>query len=181
MRGRGRSSGGGSSGKSAPKETQKEKPNETPKESSSSDDSEDSGPPQILKKRTDKPASREILSADVAREEVESLLNEPPPKTIAQKKTGSAAPHTPSQERQRVLEQNRKDAAAAQKIADDQKEKTRLEEENKKLRAQLEKAKSVPDPIPESPRPKAAKKMRLSNTVRRVTAVNLAFHFIIRI
>ena len=50
---------------------------ETPKESSSSDDSEDSGPPQILKKRTDKPASREILSADVAREEVESLLNEP--------------------------------------------------------------------------------------------------------
>ena len=92
MRGRGRSSGGGSSGKSAPKETQKEKPNETPKESSSSDDSEDSGPPQILKKRTDKPASREILSADVAREEVESLLNEPPPKTIAQKKTGSAAP-----------------------------------------------------------------------------------------
>jgi hypothetical protein len=82
MRGRGRSSGGGSSGKSAPKETQKEKPKETPKESSSSDDSEDSGPPQILKKRTDKPASREILSADVAREEVESLLNEPPPKTI---------------------------------------------------------------------------------------------------
>ena len=69
MRGRGRSSGGGSSGKSAPKETLKE--------SSSSDDSEDSGPPQILKKRTDKPASREILSADVAREEVESLLNEP--------------------------------------------------------------------------------------------------------
>ena len=98
MRGRGRSSGGGSSGKSAPKETQKEKPKETPKESSSSDDSEDSGPPQILKKRTDKPASREILSANVAREEVESLLNEPPPKTIAQKKPGSAAPRTPSQE-----------------------------------------------------------------------------------
>ena len=60
MCGRGRSSGGGSSGKSAPKETQKEKPKEKPKDSSSSDDLEETGTQQILKKRTDKPASREI-------------------------------------------------------------------------------------------------------------------------
>jgi hypothetical protein len=141
MSARGKSSGGVSSGKSALKETQKEKPKKKPQQSS--DGSDESDTPQILNKRKDQPASREILCADAAREEVESLLSEPEPKRPAQKKTGkkvSVPPRTTCAERQRVIEENRKDAEAAQKIVDDQKEKTRLEEENKKLKAQLEKA-----------------------------------------
>ncbi len=70
--------------------------------------------------------------------------------------------------------ENTKKAVEAQKIVDDQKEKARLEEENKKLKAQLEKAKNVPDPVPELPRPKSDKKGRLSNSVCRVKAVYLA-------
>ncbi len=112
MRGRGRSSGGGSSGKSAPKETPKEKPKQKPQERSSSDDSDESGTQQILKKRTDKPVSREISCVDAAREEVECLMSVPEPKRHAQKKAGqqvSAPPRTTCEERQRVLEQNRKE------------------------------------------------------------------------
>ena len=99
-----------------------------------------------------------ISCADSAREEVASLLlSEPEPKKSAQKMprhAPPAPPRTTCEERQRVLEQNKKDAYAAQKIVDAQKEKAILEEENKKLKAQLEKAKSVPDPILKLPRPK---------------------------
>ena len=94
---------------------------------------------------------------------------------LHRKKTGrnvSAPPRTTGAERQRVMEENTRKAEAAQKIVDDQKEKARLEEENKKLKAQLEKAQNVPDPVPESPRPKSDKKGRLSNLVCRVKAVN---------
>ncbi len=87
MRGRGKSSGGVYSGKSAPKETLKEKPKKKTQESSSSDDSVESGTQQILSKRKDQPASREISSADAAREEVESLFSESQPKRPAQEKT----------------------------------------------------------------------------------------------
>ena len=63
------------------------------------------------------------------------------------------------------MEENTRKAEAAQKIVDDQKEKARLEEKNKKLKALLEKAKNVPDPVPESPSPKSDTKPRLSNSV----------------
>jgi gamma-glutamyl phosphate reductase len=85
--------------------------------------------------------------------------------------TRAAPPRSTAAERQRIIEENRKDAEAAQKIVDDQKGKARLEEENKKLKAQLEKAKNVPDPVPKSPRPKSATKHRVTNSVRRVKAV----------
>ncbi len=90
-----------------------------------------------------------------------------------------APPRSTAAERQRVMEENRKDAEAAQKIINDQKEKARLEEENKKLKALLEKANNVSDPVSEFPRPKSATKPRLSNSVRRIKAVYFAFHFII--
>ncbi len=58
------------------------------------------------------------------------------------------------------LEEKRKEVVTAQKIVYDQKEKARLEEENKKLRAQLEKEKAnkVPVLVAELPRQKSASK-----------------------
>jgi hypothetical protein len=94
-----------------------------------------------------------------------------------QKKMAPAPPRSTAAERQRVMEENRQDAEAAQKIVNDQKEKARLEEENKKLKVLLEKAKNVPDPVPESSRPKSATKRRLSNSVRRVKAVYFCISF----
>ncbi len=96
---------------------------------------------------------------------MESLLCEPAPKKSAQKPPEKLAPppsRTIAAERQRVMDENRKDAEAVQKIVSDQNEKARLEEENKKLKALLEKANNVPDPVPESPRLKSATKPRLS-------------------
>ena len=87
--------------------------------------------------------------------------------TTAKKQSGTAAT-----ERQRVMEENRKEAEAAQKIVDDQKEKARLEEENKKLKAELQKSKITATVTDDSPRtPSVPQKKRLSNTVRRVVTV----------
>ena len=96
-----------------------------------------------------------------------------------QDKPSPPSPRTTAAERHRVMEVNRKEAEAAQKIVDDRKEKEQLEAENKRLKALLEKANNVSDPVPESPRPKSATKHRVSNSVCRVKAVYFAFHFII--
>jgi hypothetical protein len=56
--------------------------------------------------------------AKACREEVESLISEHPPKKAAQKqpeKIAPAPPRSTAAERQRVIEENRKDAEAAQR------------------------------------------------------------------
>ena len=120
----GKSSGSGSSGNRGRYPAPKEKPKQ------SGEDSDESA--SRTKKRKD--PSREISCAEAAREEVECLLGEPEPKKPAQKqpeKMAPAPPRSTAAERQRIIEENRKDAEAAQKIVDDQKEKAKLEEENK--------------------------------------------------
>ena len=166
MRGGGKSSGGGSSVKSSWKAA-KEKLKQSGK------DSDESVARQ--KKRTHQ--SRENSCAKSCREEVECLLSETAPKKSAPnppEKPAPPPPRTTAAERQRVME-----AEAAQKIVDDRKEKEQLEAENKRLKALLEKANNVSDPVPESPRPNSATKPRVSNSVRRVKGVYFEFHFII--
>jgi hypothetical protein len=148
-----RSSGSGSSGARGRAAQTKDKGRQSGEDS-------DASPPRSKKRKA---KGKEPSATYAAREEMESLLAALSPKKPSKEQENSAlqsakiAGGPNGTERQKELEEMRKEAEAAQKIVDDQKEKARLEEENKKLSAQLEKEKSkkVPDPVAESPRKKS--------------------------
>ncbi len=163
IRGGGKSSGNGSSGTRGRAPALKDRGRQ-------SGENSDHSLPQPKKKKTD---GKDLSATEAARQEIKNLLAEPSPNKPSKSPTKPAPEpaKTASTKRQQELEEKRKEVAAAQKIVDDQKEKARLEEENKKLRAQLEKEKAKKDPVPvaELPRQKSAsKKVRPSNTARRM-------------